>query len=141
MSVKTDLFSMMNNFFKQKDWNEYSQVDKTRNSFMINRFMSINFPIPSAMLSHSKVPGHVLVEFWKRIISKNHKSLPNWIYTKTKNTREKDPLDVFSEEVEDYFFQINNCSYKELTEYRRKFPDKLLKEFQRIDEMLKSYKK
>ena len=33
----TDLFVMMNNFFKDNEWKKYSLYEKSRNFFMINR--------------------------------------------------------------------------------------------------------
>lgn len=138
----TDLFVMMNNFFKDNEWKKYSLYEKSRNFFMINRYMSINYPIQSAIFSRNGIVGGHVVEFWRNVFIKQFKSMPNWIYTKTKKKSKEDKIIDFSkfgDDVIEYFYNINKCSYKELNEAKKLYPEQLFEELTKIENMMKSY--
>lgn len=138
-----DVFAMMGNFWNIDKWNSYSLYEKTKNFFMVNRFMAINFPIQSAMMSRNGIVGGHIVEFWKRIFNKQFKGLPGWIYTRTQNNKKvvntKYDFNKFDSETIDYFYSINNCSYKEFDECKSKFPKELFEELEDIQRRIKSY--
>jgi len=141
--ANNDIFSMINNFFKPKEWSEYTNYDKSKSYFMINRYLSIKYPIQAAMLSWNNIKGDKVVEFWRRVVSRNFKTLPDWFFTKTKNvsTKEKDIFVEFDGEVIDLFYKMNECSYKELDELKKRFPNETYEELKKIDKMSNSYQK
>ena len=143
-----NLFELFKDIWSDEKWSKYNLNHKKYVYFMFNRYMSINYPKHAALLSRYGLNGGYVVEFWKRVFKKQFKSMPNWIYTKTKNTsifnKESEKLkliDNFSPMVLKHFYQINNCSYKELNEAKRRFPDKVYQELKEIDDMILTYNK
>jgi hypothetical protein len=140
----TDLFSMIGNFFKPSEWKQYRQYEKSMNFFMINRFMSINFPIQAAIMSRTGINGGYLVEFWKDVISSKFKTTPTWMYVRTKKVKDAKPksdnnIDEFSVEVIETFKYINKCGDKEFNELKKRCPDRLFEELNKIHTMTKTY--
>ena len=67
----------------EKDWKELSNTDKSRNFFMLNRFMAIKYPYQASHLCHYKIDPIAVSDYWHRIMSSQFSSTPNWIYAKT----------------------------------------------------------
>lgn len=81
-----DLIKVM--FTNPGKYEKLGNIDKERNSFMINRVFSIQYPMQSHMLSRMGIKGIHIVDFWQRIARRNRR-VPQWIYTKTKNNQTK----------------------------------------------------
>lgn len=64
-------------------WGEISNYDKRKHFFMINRMMSIQYPLHANMLQNLKVNQIDVVNFWFSFISKQYNRKPSWLYTKT----------------------------------------------------------
>lgn len=134
-------FDLLNYFHDDKKWNIVTKLEKNKNFFIINRLMSINYPIPASLFSFIRMPGHIVVEFWKKFIGRNFKKNPDWLYTKGKSNIKKDTIDSFSEEITDYYMKINECDYKVFNELKKKFPNELMSELLNIEKMISSYTK
>ena len=51
-----DLFDVIKTIFKKgKAWDEVGKNDKVKNFFMINRIMSVQFPVQANQFNHTKV--------------------------------------------------------------------------------------
>ena len=50
-----ELFDVIKTIFKKKDWEDVGRNDKVRNFFMINRIMSIQWPIQANQFNHTKI--------------------------------------------------------------------------------------
>tara|TARA_R110002074_G_scaffold101963_2_gene220301 strand:- start:787 stop:1203 length:417 start_codon:yes stop_codon:yes gene_type:complete len=72
-------------FGKDKDWDKVSNYDKSKNSFMSNRFMSIKFPIQANLFNTLKVDPVGQAEAW-RLVSSKFNRVPGFIYTKVKKS-------------------------------------------------------
>ena len=72
-------------FGKDVNWDKVSNYDKSKNSFMTNRFMSIKFPIQANMFNTLKIDPVGQAESW-RLISSKFNRVPGFIYTKVKKT-------------------------------------------------------
>ena len=72
-------------FGKDVHWDKVSNYDKSKNSFMTNRFMSIKFPIQANMFNTLKIDPVGQAESW-RLISSKFNRVPGFIYTKVKKT-------------------------------------------------------
>ena len=60
--------------------------DKSKNSFMTNRFMSIKFPVQANMFNALKIDPVGQAEAWRMVASKFNR-VPGFIYTKTKASK------------------------------------------------------
>ena len=72
-------------FGKDKDWGKVSNYDKSKNSFMSNRFMSIKFPIQANLFNTLKIDPVGQAEAW-RLVSSKFNRVPGFIYTKVKKS-------------------------------------------------------
>ena len=72
-------------FGKDVNWDKVSNYDKSKNSFMTNRFMSIKFPIQANMFNTLKIDPVGQAEAWRLMASKFNR-VPGFIYTKVKKS-------------------------------------------------------
>lgn len=124
-----ELFDIIKTIFKKdSDWDKVSNADKSRNYFMINRIMAIQFPIQADQFNRLKVNPYPVVDWWHRTLSKNYTKIPTWIYTKTnkpkkvKNTANP-TFDEFVD-IENFIRERFDVSSRELSELKKFFPDK-----------------
>ena len=71
---------------KQKEWKSVGKIDKSRNFFMINRIMSIQFPVQANQFNKLKVVPAPVVDWWHDTLSARFSKPPIWLYTKTKKS-------------------------------------------------------
>lgn len=118
-----ELFDIIKKIFDKKDWNKVTNADKNRNFFMINRIMSIQFPIQANQFNRSKIePVHV-IDWWHGTMSNHFKSTPPWIYTKTKKQGKEKKEDEYPE-AEAFVRERLMISQREISELKYFFPDK-----------------
>jgi len=72
-------------FGKDAQWERVSGYDKSKNSFMTNRFMSIKFPIQANLFNTLKIDPIGQAEAW-RLVSSKFNRVPGFIYTKVKKS-------------------------------------------------------
>jgi len=72
-------------FGKDVHWDNVSNYDKSKNSFMTNRFMGIKFPMQANMFNTLKVDPVGQAEAW-RLVSSKFNRVPGFIYTKVKKS-------------------------------------------------------
>jgi hypothetical protein len=127
-----ELFDILKSFFSDKAWKEVSKVDKSRNFFMINRIMSISFPLQGNAFNNTKIePAHV-IDYWRKSLTVKYKTTPQWFFTKTKK-KEKTDIFIPSEEVSSFIRSRFDISNREILELSKYFP-KEFKEFCKLVE-------
>jgi hypothetical protein len=75
-------------FGKDKEWEEATDYDKSKNSFMTNRFMSAKYPIQANMFNQLRTDAVGQATAWRMVSSKFNK-VPSFIYTKLKKEKEE----------------------------------------------------
>lgn len=118
-----ELFDIIKLIFNKKGWDKVSGLDKSKNFFMINRIMSIQFPLQANQFNKNKINPIPVVDWWHGSMSNYFKTVPPWIYTKTKKTEKKTKEENF-EEAERFVCQRLMISQRELTDLKTFFPDK-----------------
>lgn len=107
-------------FGKPANWDKVSNYDKSKNSFMTNRFMSIKFPIQANLFNTLKIDPVGQAEAW-RLVSSKFNRVPGFIYTKVKKSakqkaKEWNPnpkaLELYMK-----FNEIGEREYKEALKY------------------------
>ena len=93
---------------------------------MINRILSIGFPLQANAFNHTKIDPVSTIDFWKNFINIKYKTPPGWFYT---STQKKDKVKKYSpEEAVSLFirdkYEISEREIKELSEY---YPDEFKK--------------
>jgi|TARA_R110000803_G_C11978933_1_gene320500 hypothetical protein len=107
-------------FGKDVQWDKTSNYDKSKNSFMTNRFMSIKFPTQANMFNTLKIDPVGQAEAW-RLVSSKFNRVPGFIYTKVKKTakqkaKEWNP-DPKAKETYMKFNEIGEREFKEALKY------------------------
>jgi hypothetical protein len=107
-------------FGKDAQWDKTSNYDKSKNSFMTNRFMSIKFPTQANMFNTLKIDTVGQAEAW-RLVSSKFNRVPGFIYTKVKKTvkqkaKEWNP-NPKAKEMYMKFNEIGEREFKEALKY------------------------
>ena len=72
-------------FGKDEQWDKVTNYDKSKNSFMTNRFMGIKFPVQANLFNTLKIDPAGQAEAW-RLVSSKFNIVPGFIYTKVKKS-------------------------------------------------------
>ncbi len=135
------LFDYMKLVFSknEKEWKELKDTDKARNFFMLNRFMSIQYPFQAAYLSHYKIDPVAVSDYWHKTMSSRYSSAPGWIYAKTVKKKDQEKkLDLPSTEMMRWYCEKHEISRKEFDQHVQYFGDAFLKEVKDLEKILKS---
>ena len=112
-----DLFDYIKVIFDSKPtYEDLSTYDKTKNSFMLNRFMSIRYPIQANLFNTLGTNSVGAADSWRRVTSQ-FKRTPDWIFTKVKKSQSKQKESyVPSDEAVSMFMSINQIGRREFQE-------------------------
>lgn len=140
-----ELFDVVKTIFKKdKDWNKVSRNDKVRNFFMINRIMSIQFPIQADQFNHTKVHPRPVIDWWHDTLSKHYTKMPGWIFTKTKKSKNsvtsKSKFEV-DKSVEEFVANKYEVSMRDLSDLKKFYPEKYSEWIGSIGEQITMMKK
>lgn len=124
-----DLFDIVKKIFDKKDssWETVSQIDKSRNFFMINRIMSIQFPLQANQFNHIKIAPPNVIDWWRNNLCSRYTKTPNWIYTKTKKKekKEKEKAEVLEiDEVEKFIRDRFEISKRDIAQLKSFYPNR-----------------
>ena len=110
---------------KQKEWKSVGKIDKSRNFFMINRIMSIQFPVQANQFNKLKVVPAPVVDWWHDTLSVRFSKPPIWLYTKTKKSDTTKTEEAKTSELTESFIRDKYMISKRDIETIKKFyPDK-----------------
>jgi hypothetical protein len=122
-----ELFELVKKIFKsEKDWNKVSRNDKTKNFFMVNRIMSIQFPVQANQFNHTKISPRPVVDWWHNNLSRYYTKTPNWIFTKTKKSENplKSAIKVdHNQEAEKFVMEKFEISKREIQDLKKFYPN------------------
>jgi len=135
------LFDFIKIFFgNSQEYHDLKRHDKAKQRFMINRFMSINYPVQAESLNHIGTdPAHV-VESW-HLVARNFKKTPGWIYTKVRKAEPKaeDGFEPSKETIKFYMdkFKLSPKDYATCVKYNK---NELYKELEFIENEMQANK-
>jgi hypothetical protein len=121
---------------------EYSSVlagEKRKHFFIAQRRFAIGYPMQANALQHVKINQSAVMDFWHNFLVKNHKYMPNWIYTKgvvkAKEVKEK-KLTISSDTVKEYckLYSIDPKTVKDALEL---FNSRMVEELKQFEQMIK----
>ena len=121
---------------KNNNWSKVTNNEKSRNFFMINRIMSIKFPVWANQFNKTKINPIPVVNWWYNTLSQNYTRTPDWIYTKTLK-KEKALKEAVYEDAEKFVRERMAISKRELSELKQFYPEKYNKWIKSIDQQIK----
>jgi hypothetical protein len=126
-------------FTNPKKYKDLKNSDKSKNHFMIQRFMSINFPSQAQQLNRNGINGIGVIDTWQFITSR-FKRVPGWIYTKTKKTKKQQALEFkYSPELVDLYLRKNEISQKDFDILTKLYPNEMQSYFTKIKQQYDTY--
>jgi len=142
MLDETKLFDFVKIMFtRPADYKKVKQINKKRHHFMINRFFSIKYPANAQLFNVNGINGGNVVESWS-IVASRFKSVPGWIYTKTKkapaNKQDKYTPDPVAVQL---FMEKNEIGKREFEELKTFAKDQLYDDLQKIEKQIDVYSK
>ena len=120
------LFDVIKLIFNNKpnEWKSVGKIDKSRNFFMINRIMSIQFPIQANQFNKLKIVPAPVVDWWHDTLSSRFSKPPTWLYTKTKKNESIKEEEVKSSEyVESFIRDKYRISKRDIETIKRFYPE------------------
>jgi len=140
MLDETKLFDFVKILFtKPNEYKKIKQLNKKRHHFMINRFFAIKYPANAELFNINGINGANVVESWSMVASR-FKSVPGWIYTKTKRSvkNEKDKY-IPSDIAVKLFMEKNEIGSREFQELKTFAKDELFSDLQKIEKQIDVY--
>ena len=110
-------------FGQDLPWKKLKGYDKSKNSFMVNRFMSIKFPIQANMFNALKIDPVGQAEAWRMVASKFNR-VPGFIYTKTKASK-KIKTWVPDPKALEFYLKINEIGERDFKEAMKHQPSEV----------------
>lgn len=138
---KDNPFTLLDSFWNEKEYETYSNYERNKNYYILQRRFAINFPEFACVLSRVGINGGEVVNFWKRFITMQLSEPPDWTHwLKTKAGSSKESTTKTykpSEELVKQYCELNGCSRKTYDEAMRMFPDELQDELKSLEKLYK----
>lgn len=133
-----DLFDLTKKLFdKNYKWENIKAYDKSKNFFMVNRFMSINFPMQSNLFNNRHIVSSAAVDSWRDVLNRLFTKPPSWMYTKTKKSEKSTNKKYPEKETLFQWMKLNSLSKKDIDSVMELSPDEFIKELLQFEKMLK----
>ena len=133
-----ELFPFIKVFFsKPKEYEKLKAYDKTRNKFMLQRFMSIRYPEAANAFNINKINSLGVIDSWHKVAIQ-FKRVPTWIYTRVRKKKKIKESKVFEplETTIKYYMEKNEIGdreYKEALKFNKK---EILNELNNIENQM-----
>jgi len=101
-------------FGNDQGWEDLNGYDKSRNSFMTNRFMGIQWPIQANMFNLLKTDPVGQAEAW-RLVARKFNRVPGFIYTKVSKSKSQKVWTPDPKALE-FYLKVNEIGMREFNE-------------------------
>lgn len=131
------LFDFIKIIFTRPDiYSKLKSYEKAKHYFMVQRFMSINFPVQANHIQHLKINPSEVLDYWHRALTNMYNRVPGWMYTKTKKAKEKTKNKYVSEDtIKEYCYRMG-YSQKQVQSAIDMFGDKMIDELKKFEKMI-----
>jgi hypothetical protein len=111
-----ELFDFIKVIFEQNNkYESLKSYDKVKHNFMLNRFMSIQYPIQAQMFNRLGISSLGVSDSWRKV-GRQYKRTPGWVFTKLKKNQKNQKTYSPSPEALNLFLQINQIGEREYKE-------------------------
>lgn len=130
-----DLFDYVKAIFSQsRDFENLKDYDKKKNAFMLNRFMSINFPTQAQLFNRLNINPVGVADSWRKV-GIRYKKTPTWVFTKTKKKPKESEYSP-SEEALSLYLKVNEIGMREYKDAMRYDPERVVKDLKSIQKQI-----
>lgn len=134
-----ELFDIIKTIFKSdKDWKNVGRNDKVRNFFMINRIMSIQFPVQANQFNHIRISQKPVIDWWHNTLSSYYSKQPPWIFTSTKKKPKINEPKIAEayDQAELLVIEKYEISKREIADLKEFYPEKYQSWIKSINEQI-----
>lgn len=134
-----ELFDIIKTIFKSdKDWKNVGRNDKVRNFFMINRIMSIQFPVQANQFNHIRISQKPVIDWWHNTLSSYYSKQPPWIFTSTKKKPKINEPKIAEayDQAELLVIEKYEISKREIADLKEFYPEKYQSWLKSINEQI-----
>jgi len=127
-------------FEDKKDYAELGKYDKAKQFFMLNRFMSIQYPGQANMLNHIRIPQAAAVDYWQRNMTNVYTKVPNWIFTKGQKKAAASKVKVVKlpeKATIQRYLTLHKISQRDLNEAYEMYGDSVYDPIRRMEKVMK----
>jgi len=126
-----DLFFFINMLWREDELNALTDYQIGKHHFMINKFMSIQWPLNAAFMGHQGINPASAVRYWRKMLILQYYSPPKWLYA----TGVKKPKATYtaSPEAIETYCRWNECGLRDIEEITSIFPKELEEELKAIE--------
>ncbi len=111
-----ELFDFIKVIFEQNNkYEDLKSYDKIKHNFMLNRFMSIQYPIQAQMFNRLGISSLGVSDSWRKV-GRQYKRTPGWVFTKLSKNQKNQKTYTPSAEALNLFLQINEIGEREYKE-------------------------
>ena len=121
-------------FSTPQHWDNLKPYDKAKNSFMVNRFMGIKFPLQANLFNVLKTDPVGAAESWRMVASKFNR-VPGWIYTRVRKTKKEKRWEPKQEAV-DFYLKVNEIGKREYEEAFKFYPAQMKATLMQIEKQI-----
>ena len=115
---KSNLFDDIKMMFERPDkFEQLSNHEKGKNFFMINRFLSIKFPLQAQLFNNTNINAGEAVQIWSDILSPIYSTTPSFIWNglkKTKKQKKSKKLHTFNMSTIEFYANLHDLSISEV---------------------------
>ncbi len=132
------LFDFIDALFDKKKYKEMKTQDKNSNFFMVQRFLSIRYPIEASQLNLISINKERVMDFWHMYLTQKYTRKPSWLYTKVNPSKkkEKDIFDKIKSETIQYYMERFELDPRDFNTLKQIFPQELLEDLKIIQSNL-----
>jgi hypothetical protein len=135
----SDLFGFINTMFsKPAEFHKTKLNDRAKHFFMINRFMSIKYPVQAGYFNHIKINPGQTVTYWQENLSKIYNKTPGWMYVKTAKAKEakKKAEQPISDQAIQLYCEYNKISRKDVDDALKLLGNAFEEELRNFEKMV-----
>jgi hypothetical protein len=133
------LFDLTKILFSSPDkWKTLSRGDKKKNHFMVNRLMSIQFPLQAQAFNNLKIDPVATLDAWQKFLENKYHQVPYWMYTKgtKKKKEEKEKKLNIKDSTILLYAKRNGLELKAVRDAIKFFPKESAKELKRFEKII-----
>lgn len=136
----SDLFGFIKTMTgNPKEFNKTKLHERGKHFFMINRLMSISFPVQASYFNHIKINGGQVVSFWQQLLSSKYTTTPKWMWVSTRKEKEKKKaLQPVSDSLIKEYCEKYQISQREVNDALKMFPEEMRNELLQFEQLTQS---
>lgn len=133
-----ELFPFIDAMFNDQKYAGIPDSVKKKHFFMVQRFMSIKFPMEANKFNVIGINYVMAIDFWQTLLSRRYNKKPSWMFTKSNKTKTAShKIDKIPSKLVDFYLKGKKMDRRDFNLLRELYPDEFLDELKRIEKTVK----